>query len=424
MSGLTMKNLVYATLGWVTSIVSHGAIAGNGMYLIGYGTESALMGGADVAVARDAFAANNNPAGMTRLKGHALDIEVAPFYNWGTDHTDSFGNFRKFSRAGTSAYANGAYAQRIEDSPYAVGVALVVQGGVGWDLPGLNTVFGTRDDASSMFTIVKLAPAVAWKVNERLSLGAALGINYLAGSQEIFPNTSVPGFNGFRFNGASGMGVATKWGLQYRPAEDVTIGVTYGTKVSIPLKNGYMRINRSDIGLGVVRYDNAELQGMRLPEELAIGIAFRPAPSLLTSVQVKHNNWADALNKLTLTASDPRNPLAPATVTLPSVLGASDQDVLELGMAYDYDQDNTIYAGFNRGRRIIPDRYLSPIFALIYSTHYTVGLTHRIDDEWQAAGGIEVYPPKSATYDSPLFGPGATERHNGAVLHLSLARRW
>ena len=240
-----------------------------------------------------------------------------------------------------------------------------MQGGVGWVLPGLNTVFGTRDDASSMFTIVKLAPAFAWKVNDQLSLGGALGLNYLAGNQELFPNTSVGAFHGFRFNGASGFGISSKWGLQYRPAVDVTIGVTYGTKVSIPLKNGYMRVNRSDIGLGVVRYDNAELQGMRLPEELAIGIAFRPAPSLLTSLQVKHYNWANALNKLTLTASDPRNPLAPATVTLPSALDASDQDVLELGLAYDYNKDNTVYAGFNRGRRLIPDRNLSPIFALI-----------------------------------------------------------
>ena len=108
MLGVKTKIKRCAILGLAVATVPFSALAGNGLYLIGYGTESALMGGADVAVARDAFAANNNPAGMTQLDRRALDIEVAPFYNWGTDHTDSYGNYRKFSRSGTSAYANAA----------------------------------------------------------------------------------------------------------------------------------------------------------------------------------------------------------------------------------------------------------------------------------------------------------------------------
>ena len=39
----------------------------------GYGTESTLMGGADIAVARDSFAINTNPAGLVQLTDKALD---------------------------------------------------------------------------------------------------------------------------------------------------------------------------------------------------------------------------------------------------------------------------------------------------------------------------------------------------------------
>lgn len=398
--------------------------AGNGMYLIGYGTESALMGGADVAVARDAFAANNNPAGMMQIERRALDVEVAPFYNWGTNHTDTFGSFRKPFTNGTSMYANGAYAQRIEDTPYAVGAALVVQGGVGWVYSGMNTVFGARDDASSMFTIVKLAPAFAWQVNERWRLGASLGINYLAGTQELFPNTSNAAFQGFRFNGASGFGITTRWGLQYKPADDVIFGFTYGTPTSIPLKQGCLRINRSDIGLGTVRYDNAELEGFRLPEEFAFGVAFRPTAPLLVSLQTKWYNWSQALHTTRLTARDPRDPAAPGTVFLPGTIDAMNQTVVEFGLAYDYDDDNTLYAGYNHGNRIIPDSNMSPTFALIYNSHVTGGIRHKFGDEWLGTGGFELYPPKTFTYDSPLFGARATERHNGLVVHLQLGRRW
>ncbi|PPK78234.1 hypothetical protein B0F87_101616 [Methylobacter tundripaludum] len=49
------------------------AFATNGINLIGFGTESTLMGGADIAVARDTSALNTNPAGLTQIHGQAFD---------------------------------------------------------------------------------------------------------------------------------------------------------------------------------------------------------------------------------------------------------------------------------------------------------------------------------------------------------------
>lgn len=407
------------------------ALAANGFYLIGYGAESMLMGGADVAVARDAFAANNNPAGMTQLSGQNLEGQLAPYDNLQSSHSDAYGNHRERVKNIFGAYANAAYARRLENSPFAVGIAGVVQGGIGWIYSGLQTQFGTRDDASALFMVIKLAPALAWEVNEQLSLGATLGINYLAGNQELFPNTAAnpspalpQGFNGIRFKDASGIGLNSKWGLQYRPAKDVTIGLTYGTQTSIPIKNGSLRINLSNAGLGEVRYDNAKLTGMRLPEELALGVAFRPTPPLLISLQEKWYNWSDAINTLQLTASNPRTPGAPATITIPSNADFSDQHVIEIGMAYDYDKDTVLMAGVNHGSRPVPERNMSPIFAVIQARHYTLGFVRAIDKEWKAAAGVEIYPMQSVTYDSPIFGAGANERHNAVVLHLAASRRW
>ena len=140
--------VVPAVAGLVVSVLPLSAFAINGMYLTGYGTESVFMGGADVAVARDAFAANNNPAGMTQLTGQALDIEVDATYDLSVYHTDAL-NAQKPRSNRMIAISNGAYARRFENSPYAAGVALVVQGGIGWVYSGLNTRFGTRDDASA-----------------------------------------------------------------------------------------------------------------------------------------------------------------------------------------------------------------------------------------------------------------------------------
>ena len=67
-------------------------------------------------------------------------------------------------------------------------------------------------------------------MNDKLSLGAALGLNYSSSSQTLFPNTSdnsnpAAPFFGVNFKDASGYGFNGKFGLQYRPAEDVVIGV-------------------------------------------------------------------------------------------------------------------------------------------------------------------------------------------------------
>lgn len=48
-------------------------LATNGLSLIGFGTESVAMGGADTAVARDTTALNTNPAGLTQLSRPAFD---------------------------------------------------------------------------------------------------------------------------------------------------------------------------------------------------------------------------------------------------------------------------------------------------------------------------------------------------------------
>lgn len=49
------------------------AFATNGINLIGFGAESTLMAGADIAVARDTSALNTNPVGLTQIRGQAFD---------------------------------------------------------------------------------------------------------------------------------------------------------------------------------------------------------------------------------------------------------------------------------------------------------------------------------------------------------------
>ena len=55
---------------------SSAALATNGMYLTGYGTEAAGRGGANIAVADRALGIQANPAGIAQMMGHHFTFDV------------------------------------------------------------------------------------------------------------------------------------------------------------------------------------------------------------------------------------------------------------------------------------------------------------------------------------------------------------
>jgi long-chain fatty acid transport protein len=163
------------------------------------------LGGADVAVARDTFATNTNPAGLTQTKSQMLDMYVAPWLT-GNTHTDQNGNYRKRQNTIFGGFVGGGYARHIEETPLTAGMAVFLQGGAGFSYKHLDTVFNTRDEVTSMFAVFKVAPALAWKINDQWSVGGAIALNYAAAVQTLFPNTSAPGFQGINFKDAAAMG--------------------------------------------------------------------------------------------------------------------------------------------------------------------------------------------------------------------------
>jgi len=135
------------------------ALATNGINLIGFGTESTLMGGADIAVARDTSALNTNPAGLTQIHGLAFDGFASGLRTFDLTHKDSFGN-EKHADNEYTFLGGGGYAASLDSVPCTAGVGLFSQGGAGGVFKSINTAFGNRDDMSSLFGIAKVIPGV------------------------------------------------------------------------------------------------------------------------------------------------------------------------------------------------------------------------------------------------------------------------
>jgi len=400
------------------------AFATNGINLIGFGTESTLMGGADIAVARDTSALNTNPAGLTQIHGQAFDGFASGLRTFDLTHKDSFGN-EKHADNEYTFLGGGGYAASLNSVPCTAGVGLFSQGGAGGVFKNINTAFGNRDDMSSLFGIAKVIPGIGCKINDAWSVGASLAVTYAGVKQKFFPDTSVGAapFAGYKLDDASALKVGFKLGVQYRVNPSLTLAAAYTEKTELPLTDGELNANYSGMGLGVVKYRNASVTGLALPREVALGVAFKPVEAWLLSFKVNWINWADAVKSVTLRATDPENALASAAYQIVTAGDWKNQWVFASGLAYNWNELTTIYAGHNYGKNPIPSQNSSPLLAGILEHHITLGAARQISPQWRLTGGVEYMLPVKENYTSPLFG-NAEVRNEALFLHLMLSRRW
>ena len=419
-------------IAFLCAAVSTSASATNGLNLIGFGTESALMGGADVAVARDTTALNTNPAGLARIGARAFDGFGAVAYGMDVRHLDTFGNDTSVSNRLIPIGGFG-YAQRIAGTALTAGIGLFAQGGAGNIYENMATAFGTRDDLTGIFRIARLSPGLAWQATDRLALGVSVPITYADARQKVFPGTSffnaanpAASFFGFELKGAQTLKTGLKLGAQYRASDAVMLGATYTHKTSLPLSDGTLIANMSAIGLGRVTYRNARVDGLGLPREFGLGIAWEPRAGVLLSFKYAWLNWASSLQTSTLTATAPDNPLAPPVLSSSSANNWNNQNVFAIGAAIDLSPGARMYLGYNYGRSPIPLQNLNPLLAAIGEHHFTGGFMHRLGTEWSLAYGIEYQRSANPVYTNPAlpFGPNAQERSNFPAFDLMLSRRW
>ncbi len=407
------------------------AYATNGMNMISYGGTAAGMAGASLGISEDPSAMNNNPAGLTYVKTGEAGAGISLLMP-NLTHKDMFGN----DKEGESAIfplPMMAYAHRVGKGPLVLGLGVFAQGGMGAEFRDLNTAFGTKDTTYSNVMYAKITPTVAYQVSDKVSLGLALNVGYSALDFKFFPETSVApnammptGFAGMNLEGASSFGYGAKLGVMIKPSDMVSLGIVYTSESKLDPGDGDITLNMSSFGLGKVKYD-ADVEGFTWPQQLGFGVGIRPNKKLLIGADLTWVNWSNAMDVITVKASNPDNSMAPASMgdSISFKMKWEDQWVFALGGAYKATDNLTVRAGYNYGKNPIPAETLSPLFPAIVEHHLTVGLGYtfgnwRIDGAWEYALNNEV------TYTNPdaPFGPNAVEEHNQNTIHLFATYRF
>ncbi|MBU1396232.1 MAG: outer membrane protein transport protein [Gammaproteobacteria bacterium] len=354
------------------------AYATNGYFAHGYGMSAKGMGGAGIAYPQDTLAAATNPAGMVHL-GNRMDIGL-----------EIFAPDRGFTYAGGSPDGNGSGAMeswfpipefgynRMINSNMSFGVSVFGNGGMNTTYGDGDHPFATFPEAGDTGTTVGIdlmqmfiAPTIAYKVNQQLSVGATL--NLIAQS---FESKGLGGFGQANNGKDYSYGAGLRVGGMYQINNAVTVGATYQTKGNMSKLKDY----------AAMFPNGGEFD---IPANYGVGIAVKASDKLDIALDVMRIEYegVDVTGNKALFSLFQANQHG---------FGWEDQTVVKLGVAYKYNSGLILRAGVNYGEQpidvsntLVADDITSDLNTLapgIVETHLTLGFTKSLSADTSITG--------------------------------------
>jgi long-chain fatty acid transport protein len=381
--------------------VPFAAYATNGYQLIGVGSYQKGLAGAVTANPGSAMTAVTNPAGAARI-GSRADFSIEAFMPDRSVDFTALGGAKAESAADIYGIpAIGWTAPTSDGSNVYFGGGMYGTSGMGVDYAVTDMGGGMLWDGYSNISFWQMAPVLAWNVDDKLSLGASLNIDYqsVAFKQRATdPSTSPPTpINQVDLSrSASSFGLGLSLGVLYDPIPSVTLGFSYKSKqnfsdLEYQLAEGDITLMGTPLPAGTYTLD------MDYPQEAAVGIAYRMGKKLTFSGDIKWINWSDTMDQLII--SGPGG-------SIPYNTGWDDQTVFAIGINYDINQKFTIRGGYNYAKSPIgpEDVANNLILPAVVESHYTIGGDYRINNHWELAFHY-MYVPENTVTAAPSTNP-------------------
>ncbi|MGC9216193.1 OmpP1/FadL family transporter [Acidithiobacillus sp.] len=422
--------------------LSASALATDGYQLIGIGQYAIGMAGAVVAAPDDPLsAAMSNPAGLALLTPQAAFS--AEIFNPTRKTNFGFGEIGSHSNV-YGVPAIGWVAPAFGDGIVFGGGVYGTSGlGVNYIQPGVNgPAYDMRGNppsqgfapgtinAYSSITFMQMAPSLAMKVNSHLAIGASLNISAEQGSfvQSFTPNNNAffaGQSNAYYVGGGLNLaapswayGVGVTLGALYKVNDMVTLGATYKSPVIFTPMTWQ---ESGEVGPGNVQGGAGQYSGhLNYPQQIALGLAIRPIPQWLISVEGQWINWHATMNNFTI-----YGPWQGASsVALP--MHWTNQWVANIGTQYDLTNWLQVRAGYTYGSNPISnaDTASNLIFPAVVQNAITFGATQKLGMGWKLT---EAYMHAFANTitgpagSSPFYGnqaPSATLAENSYGLQV------
>lgn len=414
------------------------ALATNGMYLAGYGSEAAGRAGTNLAIADRALGLQANPAGIAQLQGQHFSVDLQMLAPSLTYNGDPFGNDID-AKSTLFNMPSLSYVRGSKGSPWTFGLGLISQGGMGATFNGYSTPFGTKDGTYSEVRFLTATPTVAYALNEDFALGVSLNAGYSDVAFRFYPGTSyyndmgTPldpsddiGFFGLNMSKrARAFNYSGRVGAMWTATPQIQVGAIYQTKTQGDYKDGTLTMNQSAIGLGPVKYD-AEVEGFTWPEQYGAGLQLRPADRWVLAGDVRRFMWSDAIKQIDVKGTNPDKASPQTAPVVPFVFDWKDAWTYSVGAEFRATPALTLRGGYNYGQNPVPAFTLNPLFPAITEQHATVGAGYTWGGNTLNFAGERAFSAsvtnRNVDQNVNPFGPGATVEHSQWTFSIGFSR--
>lgn len=257
------------------------------------------MAGAGV-MGDDLSAVHYNPAGMTLLEGTRIQatgtwVAVNAEYKGESGATE---NGRKKGQLIPAGYIT----HQLNDQVW-LGLGLTVPYGMGTDF-ARNWEGADRGNKSTILTF-DMNPNVAWKINEKFSVGAGISLQYAKaklgmGKQKL--EVPMPG-NHYAMNSTvEGDSWAWGWnvGLMFRPVETVRLGVAYRSHIAHNAEgettidtNKLLAVKPETAGIAGQTFISDMKVRIKTPDTLTFSAAWDATQDLTLSATARWSKWSN-----------------------------------------------------------------------------------------------------------------------------------
>lgn len=371
-----------------------------------------------------------NPAGMTRLKGNQAEANlslIAPSAKFKIDDVTGVGPGGIF---GPSA-ADGAGGD--------AGKAAVVPAIYGmWDLRpdlkfglSINTPFGLATEykdgwvgryyaLESELMTVNISPLLAYKVNDKLSIGGGLQVEYaeakLTKAVNVAAATATPGTPDGKVQlEGDNIGYGFSLGALYEFDEDTRAGISYRSRVNHKLKGDLTFTNTP---AAAAFADAAAQAGISMPDVLSVGVYHGLNDKWAVMADASWTNWS-LFQDLTVTNTSDGTVRESVEekwndsyfVSVGTEYKPNDKQVWQFGIAFDQSPVSTEFRTFR-----IPDNNRFWI---------SVGYGQKLDEKSEIRVGYSHIFANTAnvTEDSAASGGSVSGHYSANVNILSVGYR-
>jgi long-chain fatty acid transport protein len=395
-----MKTRIGIALVAMLALTAAPALATDGYFQLGYGTQQNGMAGASAALPLNTMAPATNPAADAWVTGYDLSLALfnpnREFTVTGTPsgYPGTFGLTPGTVKSGTSVFLMPAIGAnwRLNDK-MTLGVAIYGNGGM--NTAYKESVFYAGRTGVNLMQMY-IAPTFTFKLSANHALGVSPVLGYqrfqVEGVGSFAPYSSSPSNlsnNGFD----TSLGWGVRIGYLGKLTPWLSVGASYQTEMEMSKFEKYEGLY-------------AEHGDFDIPANWTVGVAVKPAESITVAFDVQQIYYSNT--------ESVGNPMLPNLMTARlgddggAGFGWRDVTAYKLGLQWAASPNLTLRAGYAYAKQPIPEsEVLFNILAPgVIEQHITVGVSAKVGERTKFNFAVVRALSHSVTGPNPLEVPG------------------